>query len=89
MIGISLVDTDFGNELRATFAQALEEGLWDNTYASTSLEEYFAEGVQSWFNANMKVEEPNGIHNDINSNEELKAYDPRLHSLISKYFYNK
>lgn len=89
MIGISLIDPDFDEELRTAYAQASEEGLWDNTYASTSAEEYFAEGVQSWFNVNVSVNEPNGIHNSIDTNLELKTYDPRLYNLISKYFFTE
>ena len=57
-------------------------------YAANNIEEYFAEGVQTWFNVNTEVnaEHGNGVHNMVNTREELKRYDPRLHAILSRYF---
>ena len=65
---------------------AMDNGLWHQTYAATNYQEYFAEGVQSWFNVNKEADPPNGIHNFVNIRDELKAYDPVLYELISRYF---
>lgn len=85
-MGISFIDIDFNNKLNTIYSQALSEELWKNTYAISNPAEYFAEGVQCWFNVNKKEAVTNGIHNDINTRDKLKLYDPRLHDLISMYF---
>lgn len=65
----------------------VQKGLWKNTYAATNYEEYWAEGVQSYYSANM--EGPiggDGKHNDINTQSELKLYDKDLFKLIKRVF---
>ncbi len=44
-------------------------------YASKNRGEYFAEGVQCWFNTNRTMDHD---HNHISTREQLKAYDPDL-----------
>jgi hypothetical protein len=44
-------------------------------YASKNRAEYFAEGVQCWFNTNRTMDHD---HNHIQTREQLKAYDPFL-----------
>ena len=60
--------------------------LWANTYAMSTAEEYFAEGVQSFFDVNAYANPPNGIHNDIDTRYKLKRYDPELYALITEVF---
>lgn len=86
MLGISFIDSKFNEELHSAYNQALKDGLWHNTYAISSPQEYFAEGVQSWFDVNKNAEIGDGIHNHVNTNAELKLYDPELYGLIGKYF---
>lgn len=86
MLGISFVDKDFNDQLKSCYTNAIARGLWKDTYAISSEGEYFAEGVQSWFNVNAEVKPANGIHNEIDTNAELKSYDPLLYKLIGKYF---
>lgn len=87
-VGIAPVDKNFNKELRECFNKAKEEGKWLNTYAGSNTGEYWAEGVQDWFNVNIEVQNEggNGIHNRVNTREELKRYDPRLYELLSRYF---
>lgn len=88
MLGISFADKDFNDQLKTCYKNALDQGLWKNTYAISNEGEYFAEGVQSWFNVNAYLKAADGIHNEIDTHEELKLYDPGLYKLISKYFNN-
>lgn len=90
-VGISPVYPDFNKELRAALDKALAQGRWNNTYAATNIEEYFAEGVQSWFNVNAEIANPagDGKHNQINTREELKRYDPTLYSILKRFFPEK
>jgi len=74
---------DFRNRLNAAHKEALSAGLWESTYAATNPDEYWAEGVQSWFGLN---DPPGPIHNDINTRSELEGYDPTLSGLIQEVF---
>jgi photosystem II stability/assembly factor-like uncharacterized protein len=85
-VGIIPVDDTFNDRLQASLDKALSEGKWENTYASTNIWEYWAEGVQTWFNVNAEVAEPDGKHNHINHREELKTYDPGLYAILNAFF---
>ncbi len=61
-------------------------GKWKDTYAATNIEEYWAEGVQDWFNVNAEVPKPDGKHNQVNTRKELKAYDRGLYDILSEFF---
>lgn len=80
------IDKQFDEKLKAAYANATKQGLWQNTYAATNHKEYWAEGVQSWFNANREVSRNDGIHNGINTHRELREYDPELAGLIAEWF---
>lgn len=85
-IGIIQVDTAFNTRLNALYQKAMKSGMLDNTYRSSTKEEYFAEGVQDWFNVNAEVPRTDGKHNWCNTREELQEFDPELYQLISEYF---
>ena len=85
-VGISPVYPGFNDELQAALDAALAEGKYAGTYAGTNIEEYFAEGVQNWFNVNAEVSVPDGKHNKVNTREEMKRYDPRLYGILSRFF---
>ena len=85
-LGLTQVEPDFDAKLKTLYEAALGDGLWNRTYAATNPSEYWAEGVQSWFDANRESEAPNGIHNHVNTREELMAYDPDLAALIATVF---
>src|SRR5262249_47492936 len=81
--GLRDVDPTFNDRLRDAFRNAMEKGLWTKTYAATNPGEYWAEGVQSYFDTNAP---PGGVHNDIDTREELAEYDPELFTLINEVF---
>lgn len=87
-VGIAPIHPEFNDELQASLDAAVAKGLWKNVYASTNIEEYWAEGVQDWFNVNAEVDNDNGDgkHNKVNTREELKRYDPGLYAILVKYF---
>lgn len=86
LLALRFIDSDFDTKLLAAYNNAIDNGLWDNTYAQTNELEYWAEGVQSWYNVNIEATPTNGIHNYVDTHEELKDYDPLLFDLISIYF---
>ncbi|MDR2496309.1 MAG: hypothetical protein LBD21_04200 [Tannerellaceae bacterium] len=87
-VGIVPVYPDFNGELQMALDSALAEGKWQNVYASTNIAEYWAEGVQNWFNVNAEVDNDagDGKHNKINTRDELKRYDPRIYNILARFF---
>ena len=86
LIGILQVEPDINDRLQALFDNAIAKGLWTNTYRTTDIAEYFAEGVQDWFNVNAEMDHSDGKHNYVNTREELKERDPGLYELLALYF---
>lgn len=84
-MGLTYTDPTFIPRLTDTYRIAMEKGLWKGTYAATNIDEYWAEGVQSYFNANQQPT-VDGIHNEINTRAELKSYDYKLWKLIREAF---
>jgi alpha-glucosidase len=84
--GFSKVVPNFRRDLREAYDKALAEGLWKQTYAATNPAEYWAEGVQSYFDCNRSATPPNGIHNEIYNRKGLRTYDPRLFALLDRCF---
>jgi hypothetical protein len=82
-MGLNSIDRTFDRRLRRTYEKAMERGLWEGTYAAANAAEYWAEGVQSWFDTNRP---PDSQHNDINTREKLREYDPDLAALIAEVF---
>ena len=73
----------FRARLETAYEDALGTGLWKYTYAGENPDEYWAEGVQSWFGLN---DPPGPIHNEIDTRAELEAYDPALAGIILEVF---
>jgi hypothetical protein len=84
LLAVEDVDSTFESRLNAAFQAAKTTGLWANTYGSQNEIEYYAEGVQSWFDANKYVAMPDGNNGPISTRGELQAYDPALASLIGE-----
>ena len=71
---------DFRTRLESVYEDAMEAGLWPNTYASSNVLEYWAETVSIWF----------GVAYDIglDNRSELSMYDPAIAALIGEVFGN-
>lgn len=81
--GLVRVDETFDPRLKQAYDAAMEAGLWKGKYASTNKNEYWAEGVQSWFDDNRENDHD---HNHVNTRVELQDYDPRLAKLCEEVF---
>lgn len=80
---IRVADPALYAEVEAAYAKALEEGLWLNEYASTTVQEYWAEGTQFWFNSN-RLAVFDGRR--ILDHDDLAAYDPRLAAALAQAY---
>ena len=82
-MGLNTMDPAFDLRLETAFASAMSKGLWEGTYASSNKYEYWAEGVQSWFDTNRENDD---VHNYVDTRIELREYDPGLAMLIAEVF---
>jgi hypothetical protein len=81
--GMLNVDPTFDVRLRETYDAAMKAGLWKGKYASVNSREYFAEGVQSWFDDN-RINDHD--HNHVHLRSQLIEYDPGLAALCREVF---
>jgi len=77
--GLRAVDPTFDARLRAAYKAAMDKELWAKTYLTTNHIEYWAEGVQAYFNC-MRPQF------GANTREKLKEYDEGLFKLVDEVF---
>lgn len=81
--GMVNVDPTFDDRVKQAYDEAIDKELWKGKYASVNHHEYFAEGVQSWFDNNRA---PDHDHNHVDTRIELQEYDPGLAKLCEEVF---
>lgn len=65
------------------YAAAMARGMWKGEYAATTVDEYWAEGTQTWFNSNrLAVVDGRRILNDA----DLSGYDVALFNVLSEVY---
>jgi alpha-glucosidase len=77
--GLGATDRTFDRRLRAAYRRAMDKGLWKGTYVATNHSEYWAEGVQAYFDC-MRPQF------GANTREKLKKYDPDLFALVDEVY---
>ena len=87
LVGIEGVEPAYRHRLTECYNNAKKQNLWAGTYALTDIYEYFAEGVQSFFNCNQYALPANSVHNAVNRREKLKIHDTKLYNLLKEFFY--
>ena len=83
LFAIEGADPSLYAEIEAAYANALANGLWRDEYATTTVQEYWAEGSQTWFNSN-RVVIVDG--RQVLNHEDLIAYDPPLAAALRKAY---
>jgi alpha-glucosidase len=73
------VDPTFDRRLRAAHRAAMDRGLWKGTYLTTDHKEYWAEGVQAYFDC-MRPQF------GANTREKLEKYDNALFQLVDEAY---
>lgn len=88
--GLDVADPSTSTAINQAYGRAIAAGLWENTLAEINSDEYWMEGVQSFFDANLENNEedrePNSSHNHVNTRDELRAYDPALWAIANSIF---
>jgi hypothetical protein len=80
---LARVDPTWSQRRTSAYRNALEKGLWKNTYAASNPGEYWAEVAQSYFDCNRAN---NWNHGPIVTREQLKTYDPEGYELARTAF---
>ena len=75
------LDATFDDRLKAAYNAAMDAGKWEGDYASTNYREYWAEGVEMWYNLS------GSASRSFATLQEFEAYDPLLYALLSEWFY--
>jgi len=87
---MDIVDEPTSTAIEQAYAVAIAEGKYVNTLAEINSEQYWAEGVQSFFDANLEDNaedrEPISSHNHVNTREELRDYDRALYEIAVSVF---
>ena len=83
LFAIETADPALYRAIEAAYAEALAEGRWKDEYAATTVQEYWAEGTQFWFNSN-KLAVMDG--RQVLSDADLAAYDPPLHAVLARAY---
>lgn len=77
------IDPTWRERKNKAYRDAIDKGLWKNTYTGSNAGEYWAEICQSYFDNN-RVN--NWNHGPIGTREQLKVYDPESYELVRTTF---
>ncbi|MEN8042139.1 MAG: hypothetical protein ABFR95_11610 [Actinomycetota bacterium] len=84
------VDEATSHAIEQAYGVAIAEGKWLNTLSEINSDQYWSEGVQSFFDANLENteedREPNSSHNHVNTRDELREYDRALWAIAVSVF---
>ena len=80
---IEKIDPGLYGRVEAAYRHAKANGLWEGTYAAVTIQEYWAEGTQYWFNSNKVFELPRVF---VLSDQDLKRYDPMLYAVLGEVY---
>ena len=81
---VKRLDSDFDNRLRKLHEDAASKGLWQGAPAARHRRDYWAAGVEAYFDAAGSGFPPNRADRPITTREALKAYDPELFALVDE-----
>jgi hypothetical protein len=81
---VKRLDIDFDHRLQKLHDEAMSKGLWKGSAGARNRIEYWAAGVEAYFDAAGDGTPPSGADRPITTREALKAYDPSLFGLVEE-----
>jgi len=85
--GLAVVEPQIDEAIEDAYGHAIAAGLWHHTIAEVNSDQYWAEGVQSFFDANNEAtDDKDEVHNFVDTRDELRAYDPLLYQVLVDVF---
>lgn len=83
LAAVRRVDPALFRRVEAAYRGAIAAGRWRGDYAAVTVDEYWAEGTQFWFESNMISRLDDGT---ILSAADLRRYDPVLATLLEQAY---
>ena len=83
LFAIEGADPGLYERVTAAYANALANDLWFEEYTTTTMQEYWAEGTQFWFNSN-RLQAFDGRR--ILNARDLADYDPQLYAVLAEAY---
>jgi hypothetical protein len=81
---VQRLDVEFDKRLRKAYEAAREKGLWKGTAAARDHVEYWATGLEAYFDAGGDVPAPPLADRPVTTREALKTYDAELYALVAE-----
>jgi hypothetical protein len=81
---VKRMDVEFDHRLQKLFDDARAKHRWVGTAAAQNRAEYWAAGVEAYFDAAGEGNAPNDADRPITTRAALKAYDPALYALVDE-----
>ena len=81
---VKRLDIEFDRQVQKLFEEAGANKLWKGTPAARDRNEYWAAGVEAYFDAGGAGSPPLGAEWPITTREALKAYDTGLYTLVDE-----
>jgi dipeptidyl aminopeptidase/acylaminoacyl peptidase len=81
---VKRLDVEFDARLRKLYEVATAKGLWKGAAAGRHPVEYWAAGVEAYFDAAGTGPAPNLAERPITTREALASYDPDLYALVDE-----
>jgi predicted metalloprotease with PDZ domain/dipeptidyl aminopeptidase/acylaminoacyl peptidase len=81
---VTRLDVTFDGRLAKLYEQAAAKLLWNGSAAARSRVEYWAAGVEAYFDAAGDQPPPSRAERPIITREALRAYDPELYALVDE-----
>jgi hypothetical protein len=81
---VKRLDIEFDHRLGKLYEDAVSKSLWQGTAAARNRIDYWAAGVEAYFDAAGEGEPPNLAARPITTREMLKEYDPALYALVDE-----
>jgi hypothetical protein len=81
---VKRLDIEFDQKLAKLYDDAMSKGLWKGTAAARNRVEYWAAGVEAYFDAAGEGQPPDLALGPVTTREALKAYDAGLYALVNE-----
>ena len=81
---VKRLDVEFDQRLQKLYDDAIAKGRWKGAAAARDRVEYWAAGVEAYFDASGSSHAPNDADRPITTREALKSYDPDLYALVDE-----
>jgi hypothetical protein len=81
---VKRLDVEFDHRLKKLHESVTAKGLWKGTPAGRARVEYWAAGVEAYFDAGGAGFAPNLADRPISTRAALRAYDPDLYALVDE-----